>query len=86
MIEVMKHGDKFKNYFPDGKKIKFTCLHCGCVFKVTAPDEKIKYDVSRFVAPGCFRNFIVKEIAYIIDCPECESRCGHIERKEERMK
>lgn len=75
MIEVMKHGDKFKNYFPDGKKIKFTCWDCGCVFKVTAPDENVKYHVGREEMPGIFKNYIAVTVTYFARCPECETRC-----------
>lgn len=75
MIEVMKHGDKFKNYFPDGKKIKFTCMYCGCVFKVTAPDEDVKYYVNRVEMPGFFRNSIGVTAVYISHCPECGDQC-----------
>lgn len=75
MIEVMKHGDKFKNYFPDGKKIKFTCRSCGCVFKVTAPDEDVKYYVDRQKMPGLFKEFITVTVMYVAHCPECRDQC-----------
>lgn len=75
MIEVMKHGDKFKNYFPDGKKIKFTCWSCGCVFKVTAPDENVKYYVNREEVPGLFKKSIAVSTMYFAHCPECGDQC-----------
>lgn len=76
MIEVMKHGDKFKNYFPDGKKIKFICWSCGCVFRVTAPDENVKYHVGREEVTGFFKDSIAVVVTYITDCPECGHPCS----------
>ena len=75
MIEIMEHGDKHKNYFPNGKKLKFICHDCGCVFKVTAPDESVHYYVNRYDAPGFFVDSIDVVVTYVSRCPECKASC-----------
>lgn len=82
MKKIIKKGiDKNKNYFPDGKKVRFICDSCRCKFDVIAPDDDVKYDVRKLRTCGSFFDVDYITVAFETHCPECNAKCKAIERK-----
>lgn len=77
MKKIIKDGIKAKgkNYFPDGKVVRFFCDSCGCQFEVTAPDDDVSCDASMIRTPGLFFSLEFVTIVYATLCPQCGVVC-----------
>lgn len=83
MKKIVKDGTKNnKNYFPDGKKVRFVCDSCGCEFNVIAPDDDVKYDTLLVKPIGLFVDTSFITITFRTHCPQCNADCIAIEKEQ----